>query len=65
MVNRWVYAAADGAHAVVVYRSGITIGVVDGKRPERFTSPDAARAALALRGYMLVKSEKAGDHAPA
>lgn len=64
MVNRWVYAAADGTTVVVVYRRGITLGVVDGKRME-FTSPDAARAALALRGYRLVKSEKAGDHAPA
>ncbi len=58
MVNRWVYAAADGAHAVVVYRRGITLGVVDGKRPERFTSPDAARTALALRGYRLVNKQK-------
>ena len=57
MVNRWVYAAADGMRAVVVYHRGITLGVVDGKRME-FTSPDAARAALALRGYRLVSKRK-------
>ena len=58
MVNRWTYKAADGTHAVVVYRRGITLGVIDGKQTVQFTSPDAARAALAMRGYKLVSKRK-------
>lgn len=57
MRKTWTYENEKGEKAQVVYYGGITLGFIEGEE-HRFTSPDAARATLAMWGFFDTKAKK-------